>query len=293
MRNRGEWTVRSLLGCSLLAFPLVAVAATPASAGGGGAAAVVVDGGAARPLRALTETALRDEGLSVFVDHEVDWPKRLGPRGAREMAQADVERVFALRVDRIGHRPLVVLDELRLDDRKLVARATASPLYMENLPEVIPPLVRSLLSQSGVNGFVTAVSPEQDSRAPASRVFRAGDPVVSLGSFGSGLGGSLGYETGRLRIAAALSVGSNESGALVGGLTAFMSDRSPITPFAEVATGLVGVEGDSGLGVLVNGGLALGRDRTVQALLGAGVIVPTFSASHSVYPTARIEISFR
>jgi hypothetical protein len=156
------------------------------------------------------------------------------------------------------------------------------------MPEVIPVLVQSLVERRVADRSVTVVSPSEDTRL---RAFNTGDRVVSAGTFGRGFGGSLGYETRNVRLAAAISIGSNDNGALVAGATGFLNGRSRVSPFVEAYVGYVGIEGTTGWGALVNGGVALYRDRRAQILAGGGLVAS--ANAHRVYPTARVEISFR
>jgi len=280
--------------CAILALPVVGAAAhtaiaSEARAQGPVAALVETSWQDARTLRILTEDALREHGMAVFAKDEVDRPEWLGPRSEREMTSAGVTRLFILRLEHIGERPRVLLDELRLEDRKLLARVTTLPFYLEQMPEVIPVLVTSLLERAAADPAVrVVVSPSEDR---PTHVFRSWDRVISFGTFGWGGGVSLGLETRSLRFAGALSTGGNGNGVLVGGVTGFLNGDAATTPFVEGYVGLVAIEGATGWGALVNGGVAMYRDQRWELLLGAGLVAS--ADAHRVYPTARVEISFR
>ncbi len=256
-----------------------------ADAGAAHAAAVVLvaeDGGYDAPtvqtVRTIASTELRVQGVPVIDDPSYRATVAPTDEVLRGVVALGADRLFVLRLGRLGEKVMISLEELAPPDPRPVFAATLMAEDIEESDTVVPRLVRAVLGRVSAEktasiGTMTAQETEPFRKKPGEGLFMLGMCLVPLGS---SLGWS--YEAATWRLGAMFQ-GAEDDPPYFGFEGAWVPLQGDISPYVGGGLGIVwpangNDDGDGRLGAKVDLGVEFLRLRGTRLLVGVSAIIP-------------------
>ena len=180
---------RHILAAVLLAF------AGGTSAGADAVVIVAEDGGfdtpTVRTVRSLMSTALRARGIPVIEDARFAEPCPLDTETRVALAESGADRLFVLRLGRLGKKVLMSLEELVPDTLAPVRTASLTAERIDESDTVIPRLVRSVVEREPVEKGARIATVTDHESEPFRK--KPGEGLFIIGVGLAPLGGSIGW----------------------------------------------------------------------------------------------------
>jgi len=283
-----------------------------AAAGAAYANAVVLvaeDGGfdssTIQTVRTIASSELRARGVAVTDDPEYHATVPLTDDLLQALSQRGVERLFVLRLGRLGEKVMISMEELRAPDSTPLFVATLTAENIEESDAVVPRLVHSVLDRVPADKTATIATVT----AQESQVFRKkpGEGLWILGLGVTPLGGSIGWshEAQTWRIGA-LFQGAEDDPPFFGLEGAWIPLEGDISPYAGAGLGVVWpVSDDVGnangegnanpkLGAKLDLGVEFFRLHSVRLLVGGSAVIPFASmpGTHDFNPELWLRLGF-
>jgi hypothetical protein len=248
------------------------------------AAAVVLvaeDGGfdaaTLQTLRTIAATELRVHGVVVTDDPRYHTAVALTPEALQDLAGQGAERLFVLRLGRLGEKVMISLEELQVPEPQPLFAATLTALTIEEADTVVPRLVRAVLER--VPPEKTASISTMTAQETKPFLKKPGEGLFLIGMALAPLGGSIGwsYEARNWRLGA-LFQGARDDPPYFGLEGAWVPLEGEISPYAGAGLGIVwpagGAGGEAKLGVKLDLGAEFFRLHGVRLLVGATAVIP-------------------
>lgn len=251
------------------------------------AAAVVLvaeDGGydasTVQTVRTIASTELRVRGIAVTDDPRYHTTVPLSDEVLQGVAALGAERLFVLRLGRLGAKVMISLEEMTSPDSTLFA-STLMAASIEEADTVVPRLVRSVLERvpAGQTAEIASVTAQES----ASFNKKPGEGMLILGLCVEPLGGSVGwsYEAEVWRLGA-LFQGAEDDPGFFGLEGAWVPMKGETSFYAGGGLGVVwpassGGDGNGKLGAKVDAGVEFFRLHGVRLMVGATAVIPLSS----------------
>jgi hypothetical protein len=263
---------------------LVLFLLSTAAAGAAGAASVVLvaeDGGydpsTVQTVRTIASTELRVHGVALTDDPRYHSTVPLTEAALQGVAGLGAERLFVLRLGRLGEKVLISMEELKAPDPKPVFAAALTAENIEEADTVIPRLVRAVLDR--VPPEKTASISTVTAQEAKSLRKKPGEGLFVLGLCLAPLGGSVGwsYEAPTWRLGV-LFQGAEDDPGYFGLEGAWIPLEGEISPYFGAGLGVLAPANDAGdeakLGAKLDLGVEFFRLRGVRLMVGVSGVIP-------------------
>ena len=250
---------RHLIAAVLFAF------AGGTSAGADAVVIVAEDGGfdtpTVRTVRSLLSTALRARGIPVTEDARFAEPRPLDAETRVALAESGADRLFVLRLGRLGKKVLMSLEELVPDTLAPVRTASLTAERIDESDTVIPRLVRSVVEREPVEKGARIATVTDHESEPFKK--KPGEGLFIIGVGLAPLGGSIGWSMKPATGGSAFSSGSGQRRVVLrrrGGVDSTLGCTS--APASSLSSSRAPVREGRGIrrsGVAVRAGGSLGR----------------------------------
>lgn len=251
------------------------------------AAAVVLvaeDGGydasTVQTVRTIASTELRVRGIAVTDDPRYHATVPLSDEVLQGVAALGAERLFVLRLGRLGEKVMISLEEVKAPDSTLFA-STLMAASIEEADTVVPRLVRSVLERVPPEQTAGIATVTEQEAKPFNK--KPGEGMLILGLCVEPLGGSLGwsYESQTWRLGA-LFQGAEDDPAFFGLEGAWVPMEGQTSFYAGGGLGVVwptgsGGDGEGRLGAKVDAGVEFFRLHSVRLMVGGTAVIPLSS----------------
>lgn len=277
-----------------------APAATAPAASTVAKAAVVLseDGGldavTLRTVRGLLAGKLRQRGLGIVEDPRLDDLRPADAETARIAREAGGDRLFSLRIGRLGTKLLFTLDEVEPTSQRVVQSATLNAVGVEEGDKILPRLVDAVLDRTPVGEtarYATVVHDE--TRLPVKKqgeyLLAFGLPFALGASARDNFGFSLGlyYELEHVRIGGTIGGNHNIDDAsrsagsfLMGMDAAWLPLDGEVTPYLGGGLGYsylgTGTGSGSGLAATAEVGVEALRLHNMRVMVGLQALLPFY-----------------
>lgn len=264
---------RHILAAVLLAF------AGGTSAGADAVVIVAEDGGfdtpTVRTVRSLMSTALRARGIPLSEDARFAEPRPLDAETRVALAESGADRLFVLRLGRLGKKVLMSLEELVPDTLALVRTASLTAERIDESDTVIPRLVRSVVEREPVEKGARIATVTEHESEPFKK--KPGEGLFIIGVGLAPLGGSIGwsYEARDWRLGI-LFQGAEDDVSFFGVEGAWIPGDGNVSPYVGAGLGVVGPEndGDGVVGAKLEAGVEFFRLHGVRLMAGVNAVIP-------------------
>jgi hypothetical protein len=302
----------------LLILGMFLLFAAPVHAGGGDSLLVVTDDAATDPtsllaIRNVAISELRKRGATVLEDRRADGLRTTESALAELSDELRVQRVFALRLTRLGQKYLISLDELEGGTLATVYSATLAAGSLEECDIVISRLAAAVQTRTSAENtaelrtVTTAeATPMVYRKKHGERVVFVGLPMALYnGGRGTPYGFSLsyGYEADNFRLGGTVGGYTRNGEGTAYGLieAAWIPLSGNISPFLGGGLGYMGAGANGGMGANVEAGMEFFRLYTARLLAGVEATIPFFETASTgffqephrdYYPAAFVRLGF-
>lgn len=263
-------------------FVIAALVCAPAGVGTAWADAAVIvteDGGfdaeTVRTVRFLLATDLRARGIPVTEDTRFAEARPLDAATRVALAESGAERLFVLRLGRLGRKVVLSLEELVPDTLTPVRTARLAAETIDESDTVIPRLVRSVVEREPVElgarvATVTTRESEPFKKKPGEGLFIIG---VGLAPLGGSIGWSYEAQSWRLGV---LFQGAEDDVSFFGVEGAWIPSDASVSPYVGAGLGVEGPEddGDGVVGAKLEAGVEFFRLHGVRLMAGVNAVIP-------------------